>query len=445
MTYQPPKHVLDVLQSIEFEDALELDDPRYVDTREARGSQRTLDRLARKFGLLLADGRFAPTTQKHVLFFGHTGSGKTTELRRYAKRLSGPGSFYVVEVGIPSEVDRHNLKYADALMAMARVLFARLQAESVLLPSGALGELEQWFAERVLSEDELKEFAATVDAGAKAKGGIPYLLDLFARFTVSYKSNVTYKETLRRVVRNNFNQFTEAFNRFLRTTEAALDRQGRGKRVLFVLDGTDKLRGEDTRSFFVEDAEQLLAIDAHVVYTAPLSLKYEGHLAGKLDADLVLPMIKLDERDGGACAAGRRAMRDILLRRADRALFATEAEIDRLVEHSGGHPRELLRLLKRCCEEAPDNLIEASTVEIAVRGLAADYRHFLEPEDYLLLAKIDHDPAHGGNDERTRRLLYTLALMEYNDGSWRRSHPVVRLLEGYQLTTSRLAVASADD
>jgi hypothetical protein len=27
--------------------------------------------------------------------------------------------------------------------------------------------------------------------------------------------------------------------------------------------------------------------------------------------------------------------------------------------------------------------------------------------------------------------LYGLALLQYNDGSWRRSHPVVRTLEGY--------------
>jgi hypothetical protein len=50
--YQAPSNILDVLQTIEFEEALEPDDPRRVDTREARGSQRTLDRLARKLGYL---------------------------------------------------------------------------------------------------------------------------------------------------------------------------------------------------------------------------------------------------------------------------------------------------------------------------------------------------------------------------------------------------------
>jgi hypothetical protein len=127
MTYQPPKDIIEVLQKIEYEEALEADDPRFVDTREARGSQKTLDRLARKFGLMLSDGRFFPPQQKHVLFFGHVGSGKTTELRHYAATLNGAERFLVVEVDITVELDRNNVKYADILMAMARALLSALQ------------------------------------------------------------------------------------------------------------------------------------------------------------------------------------------------------------------------------------------------------------------------------------------------------------------------------
>ena len=142
-------------------------------------------------------------------------------------------------------------------------------------------------------------------------------------------------------------------------------------------------------------------------------------------------MIKLQERDGSPCEAGKAALTELLLRRADRTLFAGQTEIDRLVASCGGHPRELLRLLKLCCEYA-DALIDATAVERAVNQLASDYRRFLEPEDYALLVRLDRDEIHAGNDERTRSLLYRLALLEYNDGGWRRSHPVVRMLEGYR-------------
>ncbi|MCM8610811.1 ATP-binding protein [Accumulibacter sp.] len=436
MPYQPPRHVLEVLQRIEYEAPLTADDPRYVDTREARGSQRTLDRLARKFGLLLSTGDFLPPTKKHVLFFGHTGSGKTTELRRYARDLNGAQRFLVVEVDIGATLDHNNLQYADTLMAMARSLLGALDAAGVHPRSSALAELENWFNERVLSSEEGREFRAEVETGVQAKTGLPFLAELFARFTAAFRTNVAYKDSLRRVIRNSFSQFAEAFNTLLRDGEEALVAAGKGRRVLFMIDGTDKLRSEDRLRFFVHDAEQLLAIDAHVVYTAPLSLKYEGNLTNRLDADLVLPMIKLGERDGSRCAAGARAVKDILLKRADRSLFASEREIERLVEHCGGHPRELLKLLKLCCEFAEEDSIDARTVEQAIAQLASEYRRFLEPDDYRLLAQLDRDAIHAGNDERTRRLLYHLALLEYNDGAWRRSHPVVRTLEGYRLAAA---------
>ena len=212
-----------------------------------------------------------------MLFFGHTGSGKTTELRHYAKALSGRDRFFAVEVDITTELDRNNLLYADVLMAMARKLVERLQAESVAVAPDAIAELERWFQDHVLSQTSSKELSAALQTGAKAEAGIPFIVTLFAKFTSAFKTNVTYKEELRKIVRNAFTQFAVTFNSFLRSTEAALRQEGKGRRVLFIVDGADKLRGEDTRGFFVHDAEQLLAIEGAVVYTAPLSLKYEGN------------------------------------------------------------------------------------------------------------------------------------------------------------------------
>jgi hypothetical protein len=83
--YQPPRSVLEVLQDIEYEEALPAGDPRYVDARAARGSEKTFGRLARKFGWdPKSNACFAPN-DKHVLFIGHIGSGKTMELRRHAR------------------------------------------------------------------------------------------------------------------------------------------------------------------------------------------------------------------------------------------------------------------------------------------------------------------------------------------------------------------------
>lgn len=47
MPYQPPNDILEILQKLEFQEALPADDPRYVET------------MARKFGLMLSDGRLS--------------------------------------------------------------------------------------------------------------------------------------------------------------------------------------------------------------------------------------------------------------------------------------------------------------------------------------------------------------------------------------------------
>jgi energy-coupling factor transporter ATP-binding protein EcfA2 len=444
MNYRPPNHPVEVLQKIEIEEGLEPDDPRCVETQAARGSQKTFDRLAKKLGLSLADGRLFPPTQRHVLFFGHRGSGKSTELRRFARDLHKPERFFAVRVDINDVLDRHNLRYADMLMAIARLLIEKLRDARVTLSSDALQPLEDWFIEKVLTREEIKDFSLLVETSAKAKGGIPFLLEIFGGFTSAFKRNATYKDSLRQIIRNTFGDFVFAFGHLLREAERALTAGNLARRVLFVIDNTDKLNSDDSDRLFITDAEQLLAIEALVIWAAPINMKYETTFAGKLDADLVLPMIKLYEKDGVRYEAGWNAMRDILLRRADRSLFADDVEIERLIEHSGGHPRELLRLLKLCCEFAEGSHFDANTVDLAIKQLASEYRRFLEPDDYALLAKLDSDEIHAGNDQRTRRLLYNLALLEYNDASWRRSHPVVRTLEGYQRARAALPSAAGD-
>ncbi len=443
VSYSPPKNRFEVLQRIEFEEALEPSDPRNVDTSAARGSENTIGTLAAKFGLDLKGTFFFPPAKKHVLFFGHIGCGKSTELRRYAKELAGAKRFFVVHFDISAELDRNNLQYADVLMALAKRLLESLHSNQISLPAATLEPLEKWFTEQVLTEERQKELSLKLESGASVHGGIPYLVSLFAKFTTAFRANTTYKESFRKAVRNNFTQFAQAFNPFLGAAEHALQQAGKGQRVLFIVDGTDKLRSEDCIQFFITDASQLLEIEALLVYTAPLSMKFEGAFPAQLDAELVLPMIKLNDLDGRPFPAGRKALRDMLLLRADRSLFADDAVITALIEASGGHPRELLRLLKLCCELLDDGKIDQALAAKAIDKLANEYRRFLTAEDYALLVAEDRNRKAVETQGRAHKLLNNLALLEYNDGSWRRSHPVVRTLEGYQLAAEANLVKEA--
>jgi len=120
------------------------------------------------------------------------------------------------------------------------------------------------------------------------------------------------------------------------------------------------------------------------------------------------------------------------LRRLPTQFFANDEVIERLIAASGGHPRDLLRLIGLCYQMISGDIIDSVTAEAAVARLAQEYRRLIEPEDYALLVEIDQgDASYTPNNERTRRLLYFLLLLEYNSYWWR-SHPVVRELPGYR-------------
>lgn len=86
--------------------------------------------------------------------------------------------------------------------------------------------------------------------------------------------------------------------------------------------------------------------------------------------------------------------------------------------------------------------IDGPAATSAVQRLATDYKRLLEPEDYQLLAEIDQAPLdYAPVTPQTRRLLYNLALLEYNSFWWQ-SHPVVRTLPGYREARTALSAGA---
>ena len=141
--------------------------------------------------------------------------------------------------------------------------------------------VREWFVTAIQTRATNRELSAELKTGAQAGGGILGLVKLFAGFTAAFKTGSSQKNEWRQEIRNGFTTLAVAFGNLIRTAESELVRADRAERVLFLVDGTDKMRNEDTQQFFVQDAEQLLAIQTLAIYTAPLHLKYDGRLGGK--------------------------------------------------------------------------------------------------------------------------------------------------------------------
>ncbi|MGB5063283.1 MAG: hypothetical protein WBQ37_05915 [Candidatus Competibacter sp.] len=298
--------------------------------------------------------------------------------------------------------------------------------------------MNNWSQEKIVSNVELKDFASEIKAGASVEAGLLFFGKLFASATNALKVNSTHKKELRQVLKNHFTEFAEAFKQLIAAAETGLKAANQGRKLLFIVDGTDRLSKDDSERFFITDVHQLQLIDGLFVYCAPIHMIYEGNQINQIFTSIVkLPMIKLCEQDGAKLDAGYDAMLDMLYRRADPSLFDSEATAKYLIEHSGGHPRDLLRLLGYAFGFAEGDQFDRASAEKAVKQLAMDYRRILDTKDYPLLREIDQSPLGqvSQNSDQAQSLLYNLALLEYNDYWWK-SHPVVRTLPEYRAASN---------
>lgn len=405
------------------------------------------------------------------LFCGHRGTGKSTELRRIAAQLHGPDLFHVVFLDLLREpVGGGRLQTPDVCLAMCRRLIKEMEQEGVSLGDGVRG-LDGWLRAR----PEVSNGAQPHPGNdvPRPKGSQVQLLE---DWLATARSGATGLESVQAAFREGFDGFADAFNGLVASARRRLKEEGHSRDLLFVLDGTDRLDGADGRDFFGGDGHPLRRLDGIFIYCAPVQpIRPPGGVQPLFDHVVRLAPLTLHEKfdPGGPSlpvrmtspteAAKRNGtrhryelgpvpvpaafdvMRQMILLRAPARFFQPDpvetgdwSLLDRLVSASGGHPRDLMRLLDHAFGHATGDHFDLEAITGAMRALAADYRRILEPDDYRLLAEIDRGGAsctpHG---EATRRLLANLALLEY-DGDWWQSHPMVRTLPAYRTALEKV-------
>jgi len=422
----------EIPHNLKYEEPIDENSPFFVDTAEARGHF-SFNRIYKSLFIdpISMSFKTTPPNRSYQLFLGHRGCGKSTELRRLSHKLHHGDRFFVIFLDALTHLDINNLRYADILLALAASLSAKLKQEEISISDEYLEPLRKWFDERVEKHEHTKDYAADIKTGVKAKTGLPFIADLFAEITTSFKVGSTYKEEVRTVLTNSFSQFARAFNILLSAANEAVTKQNKGQALLFVIDGTDRLNQQDSQRFFIEEAYQLQQIEGNFIYCAPIQLSHEEGQVNELFKTFILPMVKVRQKnDPTRIEDAYRILRSLIYRRIHANLFDTEETVNYLIDYSGGNPRHLIRLLDYAYQDAEDEIIDTAAAQKAVKHLSSDLRKILNTDDYVLLARIDSSDEEI-NDDKVRHLLYNLALLEYND-YWRLSHPVVRTLKAYQ-------------
>ncbi len=217
------------------------------------------------------------------------------------------------------------------------------------------------------------------------------------------------------------------------------------KETVLIVDSVEHIRGTSVNAddvqrsieqVFVGHADKLHLPNLHVIYTIHPYLKVRAANLGSLYAPggvQVLPTVKVKaEKDGGVCQSGIDALERVLRERGhwERVLGKGRRDLlDMLIRTSGGHLRDLLRLMAEVIRRAGALPVKEATVEAAISQIRNEFLP-LADSDAVWLARIGetHKASLGEmkNLPDLARFLDTqLVLCYWNGHEWYDVHPII--------------------
>lgn len=358
-----------------------------------------------------------------LLFTGHVGSGKSTELNKLATHLEN--QFFIVNLDVRQSLNLSDLSYVDILLGLTTALFRRATEESVLRQAPAQIATNVWEDIHVFIEHTIfgpvRPPTPQAEASFSAKVNV-----LAAEFEAKFSQEASTRQVVREQMEGRVVELVDKLDFVARQVRDAYRRP-----VLFFVENTDKPDLDKARDLFVNHTHTLTNFQAAAIYTFPVGLRYSPDFAlvkDHFDHDFVLPNIKVRERDGREAEQGTNCLHETVRKRADLDLFDVQA-LDTMVRASGGLVRTLLiRLTQSAAVYALSQRharIMPESAQAAIAEEEADYIAALSAEDYDVLAARMAD-RELSSDEGVQRLLQSRALMEYANGTpWCDVHPII--------------------
>jgi hypothetical protein len=364
-----------------------------------------------------------------ILFVGHMGSGKSTELTYLARQLTE--RFISVQVPIYEIYQKPDINHTELIYAMTLRLIKAATDESVV-PRGVAKAV--W--EKLLEDAYLRLKQGLVGeqpVGGESPGPVTVKLSYLA---AELETRIGTEDATRRQVKE---QYANSVSELIEQINRLSDQMKRitNKHVLLWVDGLEKFDLEDMRELFVKHGKSLLQPRPAIIYTFPVAMRYTDDFTFiQRDFDRVefLPNFGVSHRDGTPDEAGRAKLAEIVMRRVDPKLYQ-EGILDEAVVSSGGHVKTLLQLLQQATLEAvvdQSDRVGSDHLQRAVRRLRDAFMVMLRKDDYVALRQVRVDSAKDLIDAEgeRKRLLYNGSLLEYGNtrGPWTDVNPIVTQL-----------------
>ncbi|MEW6388114.1 MAG: P-loop NTPase fold protein [Thermodesulfobacteriota bacterium] len=353
-----------------------------------------------------------------ILFTGHRGSGKSTELFKLATEVHE--KFFTINYSIMSKLNLYDLKYVDVLFSLGLELVGEAINQKLPIKESVLNHFLNF----------TKEITKEVEVGVYKKAEVGGRLNfIVAKLSGKLSTEDRTRTIIREKISPRLSDLIENISFISKEMERVTQRK-----ILFIIDHLDKVDLDTAKHLFFAHANALLAPPISIIYTFPTALRFDNdfiQISNYFPSTFVLPNIKTTKREGRTAEKkGLNLLQEILSKRVEKNLYSPNAML-KLAKYSGGIPRELIVLGRMACLEAMKSnkaVIDQEAVEQAARSKRRDYQVLLSQDQLKLLKKV-RDSQKVDNDAAHRELLHNLSVLEYRDGDvWYDVHPIIEPL-----------------
>lgn len=358
-----------------------------------------------------------------VLFIGHRGSGKTTELNKLSTEIAD--RFTPIGFSILSVIGRTTPEYEDLMLAIStQVIRTCLDSNLVDRPVAepvrrGWEDLRNWW-QQVIAGLEFRPVSAEMNIYSE-------LSTLLGQVEVGVRQSSVTRDAVKFQINQQMPELIQRLNWVIEQAE------GDGiRRLLIVIEDLDKIDLKSATDIFRDHAPTITAPRATMIFTFPLALRHSDHyntVRLSFPAIHFLPNLAIHHADGSPNQAGDDALRRLVRVRLEDRLIEPEA-LDLLVHSNGGVPVWLVSLMRSAVLYALERDPQASAITLmdaqrAVQELRREGIAPLTRRDIEVL-RARHRDGQLSNDPDEQRLLYNGSLIEYfNAGQWCDAHPAL--------------------
>ncbi len=380
-----------------------------------------------------------------ILFTGHRGCGKSTELRRLEREWAK--EYDVIYLEADGITDINDLEYTDLYLLVAQYVEFKLRQLNIAIDPKIIRDLEEWFTEITKETQESVETSIALQ-GELSVGGqtplpIPFMAKLLAKIMSGIKGGSSYKTTIREKLEKDFSRLKTTLNLLLDDGQRKL-RQKRPacKGLLLIFDNLDRCPPHVAEKLFFDYGAQLQDLNITLVYTLPISAMYSPRgLTNNLPDPKVVPMVNIYHYDPHQNPLeineqGIQSLIQLLQLRMDtQMIFESDPVLRALILASGGHVRHLMQMVREACLTAigrKHQQVEMEDAEYATKQLQFAFERMIPATHYASIADTYREKR-TVNDEIGPLTLFNTSVLEYNGNQhWTYPHPMVIKIDAFQ-------------